>query len=50
MAPEYSFSSEKNHLLKETRGLSFEEIIAAIENGQLLGHVDIHLPLTLIPT
>lgn len=32
----YNFSAEKNQLLIEERGISFEEVIAAIENGKLL--------------
>lgn len=36
---EYDFSVEKNHELKENRGISFEEIIAAIQNGGLLAAV-----------
>src|SRR6266568_1702060 len=32
----YSFSSEKNALLKQERGISFDEIIAAIQSGQIL--------------
>lgn len=32
----FRFSPEKNLKLKEERGVSFEEIIAAIENDQLL--------------
>lgn len=32
----YRFSPEKNLKLKEERGISFEEVIAAIENDQLL--------------
>ncbi len=34
--PVYAFSPEKNLKLKRERNVSFEEIIAAIENGQLL--------------
>jgi len=32
----YDWNKEKNNLLKETRGISFEEIIFAISNGNLL--------------
>ena len=32
----YEFSPDKNNWLKKERGLSFDEIIAAIENDQLL--------------
>ena len=31
------FSEEKNLLLKETRGISFEDIIVAIEEKKILG-------------
>lgn len=36
MEIEYLFSSEKNDQLKELRGITFEEIIYHIENGNLL--------------
>lgn len=32
-----SWSSDKNELLKQTRGISFEEIAYLIESGKLLG-------------
>lgn len=32
----YNFSTEKNVLLKKERGISFDEVIAAIQNGQVL--------------
>jgi hypothetical protein len=32
-----SWSSEKNELLKNERGISFEEIVYQIESGNLLG-------------
>lgn len=32
----YHFSSEKNALLKAKRGISFDEVIAAIENDQVM--------------
>ena len=32
----YDFSAEKNNQLITTRGISFEEVIAAINNGALL--------------
>jgi len=32
----YEFSVDKNHFLIKERNISFEEIIAALENGQLL--------------
>lgn len=31
-----SFSQEKNNLLKQNRGIGFEDIIMAIENGNIL--------------
>lgn len=34
--PIYTFSPEKNLQLIEERGVSFEEVIAAIDNGQIL--------------
>lgn len=34
--PHIDYSPEKNLLLKETRGISFEEIEVAIEEGNLL--------------
>jgi uncharacterized DUF497 family protein len=33
---EYDFSAEKNHQLIQERGISFEEVIKAIEEGRLL--------------
>lgn len=38
--PIYTFSSEKNLTLIEERNVSFEEVIAAIENGQILDIVE----------
>ena len=35
-AMSYTFSPSKNLKLKQERGISFEEIVAAIDNGQLL--------------
>lgn len=32
----FNFSTEKNQKLKREKGISFDEIIAAIENGALL--------------
>lgn len=32
----YDFSKEKNAILKETRGIGFEDIIQAIESGELI--------------
>jgi hypothetical protein len=34
--PIFSWSEEKNKILKENRGISFEEIIVAIQNDGLL--------------
>ena len=38
--PIYIFSPEKNLVLIEERNISFEEVIAAIENGQILDIVE----------
>jgi uncharacterized DUF497 family protein len=35
----FDWNDEKNELLKQTRGVSFEEVILAIENGDLLDRV-----------
>jgi hypothetical protein len=35
-----SYGAEKNELLKQSRGIGFEEIIAAIENGKVLDVYD----------
>jgi hypothetical protein len=35
-----SYGNEKNRLLKQTRGIGFEEIIAAIEAGKVLDVYD----------
>ncbi len=40
--PLYEFSVEKNHLLIEERGICFEEIISALNNGKLLDTIDHH--------
>ena len=40
MVKEYDFSRDKSLLLKETRGISFEDVIVAIESGYLLDIVD----------
>ena len=37
---DYDFSPEKNALLKEERGVSFDEVIAAIESGQVLDLIE----------
>jgi len=34
--PFFTFSPDKNLKLKQERGISFEEIISAIDNGQLM--------------
>lgn len=34
--PHYEFSPEKNHQLIQERGISFEEVIMAIEEGAVL--------------
>ncbi|MBP9726054.1 MAG: toxin [Gammaproteobacteria bacterium] len=36
---QYDFSAEKNHWLKENRGVSFEEIITAMKNDGLLSAI-----------
>lgn len=38
----YEFSAEKNQLLIKERGISFEDVIAALENGNLLDTIDHH--------
>jgi hypothetical protein len=35
-----SYGAEKNELLKQSRGIGFEEIIATIENGKVLDVYD----------
>jgi uncharacterized DUF497 family protein len=32
----FNWSEEKNKILKKERGISFEEVVCAIENGDLL--------------
>ncbi|MBI2008735.1 toxin [Candidatus Amesbacteria bacterium] len=39
MKYKYDFSSEKDEILKETRGLGFRDIIEAIKKGSLLDDV-----------
>jgi uncharacterized DUF497 family protein len=34
--PEFNWNEEKNRILKENRNISFEEIVAAISDGDLL--------------
>ncbi len=36
---QYDFPIEKNHWLKENRGISFEEIISVMEGGGLLSAI-----------
>lgn len=38
--PSFNFSADKNNLLIKERNISFEEIIAAIEDGKLLAIVE----------
>ncbi len=33
----FNWSAEKNEILKQTRGISFEEIVFLIQSGNLLG-------------
>jgi uncharacterized DUF497 family protein len=33
----FNWNAEKNEILKQTRGISFEEIVFLIRSGQLLG-------------
>lgn len=40
MMPQFDFSPEKNHQLISERGISFEEVISALDNGGLLDIVD----------
>jgi predicted DNA binding CopG/RHH family protein len=37
---QYDFAADKNHWLKENRHISFEEVIAALEEGKLLEVVE----------
>lgn len=39
MAFSIKFNEEKNQLLKATRGISFEDVIEALRNGQLLADI-----------
>ena len=36
MKHEFDYSEEKNQILKQTKGISFEDIIHAIESGNLM--------------
>jgi uncharacterized DUF497 family protein len=38
----FDWSEEKNKLLKKYRNISFEEVVLAIDNGQLLDVVEHH--------
>jgi len=38
----FDWNEEKNRLLKESRNISFEEIVLAIDNGHLLDVVEHH--------
>jgi uncharacterized DUF497 family protein len=40
--PCYEFSAEKNQLLIKERGISFEDVIAALDAGKLLDTIDHH--------
>ena len=40
----YRWDDDKNALLQRTRGISFEEIVAAIETGGLLDNLQHHNP------
>lgn len=39
MVYSFNFSEEKNQLLQAIRGLSFEDVISAINKGQLLDNI-----------
>lgn len=40
--PEISWNEEKNRQLKAERGLAFEDVVAAIEEGRVLADIDHH--------
>ncbi len=40
--PHYEFSADKNQILIKERSVSFEDVIAAIDNGKLLDTIDHH--------
>lgn len=44
MTRRFKWNPDKNRLLKQTRGICFEEIVAALENGQLLEITPHHNP------
>jgi uncharacterized DUF497 family protein len=39
---EFNWNDEKNRQLKAERGLGFENVVAAIENGRVLADIDHH--------
>ncbi len=39
---EIGWNDEKNRKLKAERGLSFEDVVAAIENGRVLADIEHH--------
>ena len=39
MVKEFEFNEEKNIWLKETRGISFDDIVKAIKNGNVLDDI-----------
>jgi uncharacterized DUF497 family protein len=47
--PEFEFSAEKNQQLIKERGISFEDIVAALANGKLLD-VIVHHNSSKYPT
>lgn len=42
MKPRIDYSEEKNLLLKETRGVCFEDVVEAIEKGNILDDLKHH--------
>jgi uncharacterized DUF497 family protein len=38
--PHYEFSADKNQLLIKERSISFEDVVAAIDNGKLLDTIE----------
>ncbi len=41
---EFDWSDEKNEWLEQTRGICFEDVLVAIENGQTLSAVGQSVP------
>ena len=39
---EFSWNEDKNEFLKAKRGLAFETVVAAVENGLVLADIDHH--------